>query len=246
MLIQLHNSQPIGKPVATENFRALFPNVSFPALLTPEDVESYGFGIFSFTIAPEPAKYQKVIELSPARNSDGIWEQSWSLVEMTDVEKAEADLEKSAEIRVIRTGKLIASDYTQLVDAPVDRQAWHIYRQALRQVPEQDGFPWNVIWPDEPTADAGPDYNTFYNGLLISLVYQAIRVQATQSLPLTVACTEFVAAIADAKVGIPNPPALQACIDNILAGATLTTEELTELQQLLVVSSLDSLYTIPS
>lgn len=112
-------------------------------------------------------------------------------------------------------------------------------------MPEQDGFPWNVVWPDEPAAGAGPDYNTFYNGLLISSAYQIIRVQATQSLPLTVACTEFVAAIADAKVGIPNPPALQACINNILALAVLSDAEQAELQQLLVVAEMNTLYTIP-
>jgi len=28
--------------------------------------------------------------------------------------------------------------------------AWRTYRQALRDIPAQSGFPSNVIWPDDP------------------------------------------------------------------------------------------------
>jgi len=39
---------------------------------------------------------------------------------------------------------------TQVLDAPVDQAAWAQYRQALRDIPQQDGFPENVIWPTKP------------------------------------------------------------------------------------------------
>lgn len=39
------------------------------------------------------------------------------------------------------------SDWTQLVDAPVDREAWARHRQALRDLPQQEGFPGEVVWP---------------------------------------------------------------------------------------------------
>jgi hypothetical protein len=45
---------------------------------------------------------------------------------------------------------LLASDWTQVADAPVDQEAWALYRQALRDVPEQVGFPGVVEWPVEP------------------------------------------------------------------------------------------------
>lgn len=56
----------------------------------------------------------------------------------------------AAEIRTERDAKLKESDWTQLVDAPVDKAAWAIYRQALRDIPQQDGFPHNITWPAEP------------------------------------------------------------------------------------------------
>lgn len=61
----------------------------------------------------------------------------------------DANLEAAA-IRVKRNQLLLSSDWTQLDDSPVDQAAWAAYRQALRDVPSQAGFPWQVQWPIEP------------------------------------------------------------------------------------------------
>ena len=63
---------------------------------------------------------------------------------------AGADDRAAAEIRKERDAKLTASDWTQVADAPVDQAAWATYRQALRDIPEQSGFPNEVNWPTEP------------------------------------------------------------------------------------------------
>jgi hypothetical protein len=55
-----------------------------------------------------------------------------------------------AEIRQMRNAILADSDWTQVADAPVDQAAWATYRQALRDVPQQDGFPGSVVWPEQP------------------------------------------------------------------------------------------------
>lgn len=49
-----------------------------------------------------------------------------------------------------RNKLLFASDWTQLSDAPVDQTAWAAYRQALRDITSQEGFPANVVWPTKP------------------------------------------------------------------------------------------------
>tara|TARA_R110002072_G_scaffold299821_1_gene475900 strand:+ start:727 stop:1017 length:291 start_codon:yes stop_codon:yes gene_type:complete len=57
----------------------------------------------------------------------------------------------AAKIRTERDSKLTESDWTQVADAPVDQAAWATYRQALRDIPEeQAGFPNNINWPTEP------------------------------------------------------------------------------------------------
>lgn len=53
-------------------------------------------------------------------------------------------------IRTERDAKLTSCDWTQVIDAPIDQAAWAIYRQALRDIPDQEGFPNTVNWPTEP------------------------------------------------------------------------------------------------
>ena len=61
------------------------------------------------------------------------------------------DLDQIAtEIRAQRNAILQQSDWTQVADAPVDQATWATYRQSLRDITLQDGFPENVIWPTPP------------------------------------------------------------------------------------------------
>lgn len=57
-------------------------------------------------------------------------------------------------IRNDRNGRLALSDWTQLPDVPLSSEvkaAWATYRQALRDVPQQAGFPQEVTWPQIPS-----------------------------------------------------------------------------------------------
>jgi hypothetical protein len=57
---------------------------------------------------------------------------------------------QSANARKRRNKLLSASDWTQVADAPVDKSAWATYRQALRDISAQAGFPATVVWPTQP------------------------------------------------------------------------------------------------
>jgi len=55
-------------------------------------------------------------------------------------------------VKIERARKLWASDWTQLPDAPEAKRAeWATYRQDLRDITKQEGFPLEVEWPIEPT-----------------------------------------------------------------------------------------------
>lgn len=80
------------------------------------------------------------------------------VIPLTPQELAEIQIATEAQsetvavfIRSERNALLSASDWTQVADAPVDKAAWATYRQALRDVTAQAGFPHNVIWPVKPT-----------------------------------------------------------------------------------------------
>lgn len=56
----------------------------------------------------------------------------------------------AGEIRKKRDKLLAGSDWTQAADVPLtaeEKEDWRVYRQALRDVPQQTGFPYNVFWP---------------------------------------------------------------------------------------------------
>lgn len=55
-----------------------------------------------------------------------------------------------ASVRSSRNALLSATDWTQVADATVDQAVWATYRQALRDVPAQSGFPSEITWPDKP------------------------------------------------------------------------------------------------
>ena len=64
---------------------------------------------------------------------------------------ASADTRKAAEIRTERNTKLAATDWTQAADVPQSvKDSYAPYRQALRDLPTQSGFPNQVVWPVAP------------------------------------------------------------------------------------------------
>ena len=61
---------------------------------------------------------------------------------------------KEREVRNVRNKMLEESDKTQIIDYPLSEEkriAWREYRQQLRDISKQDGYPFNVEWPNEPS-----------------------------------------------------------------------------------------------
>lgn len=98
--------------------------------------------------------------------------------------------------------------------------------------------------PIPPSQIIVPNYLKFWDDLIASSVYQVIRQKAVGSLEVTVACTEFVAAIGDAKLGRPNVNAIQTCIYLLLIAGNFSSTEIQEFQDLLDSSNLNYFYTL--
>lgn len=63
---------------------------------------------------------------------------------------AAPEIDPWIEIRSIRYGRLIGSDWTQLPDVPLETKAvWAEYRQQLRDITNQTD-PFNIVWPTPP------------------------------------------------------------------------------------------------
>jgi hypothetical protein len=58
--------------------------------------------------------------------------------------------QKWEQIKLWRNAELKATDWTQLPDAPVNKEAWAEYRQALRDLPAQAGLAEEAVFPAQP------------------------------------------------------------------------------------------------
>lgn len=85
---------------------------------------------------------------SPAADEWQTW--SWDAGEWAWVSvPTEAALARDA--RSERDRLLLACDWTQLADVPqTTRELWEPYRQLLRDITDQSGFPAVIDWPDTP------------------------------------------------------------------------------------------------
>jgi hypothetical protein len=137
-------------PYSIGDLRRDNPNTSFPR--NPSDAVLADWNVFP-VVEQSPPEYnpanQNLNQLNPTL-VDGQWLQTWQVTAASAEEIAERLQNKEAEVRQQRNELLSACDWTQLPDSPADHEAWATYRQALRDVTAQEGFPWDVVWPEAP------------------------------------------------------------------------------------------------
>jgi hypothetical protein len=113
------------------------------------------WNVYPVTVAQEPSidNTQKAYQNSEPSFIDDSWILGWTVVEKTQEEITEENNRKAESIRSERNTFLLLSDWTQLNDAPLndtEKTAWATYRQELRDITDQAGFPTNITWPTEP------------------------------------------------------------------------------------------------
>jgi len=141
MFIKLTNGVPENYTIG--QLRKDNPNVSFPKDIPLETLSEYN--VYPLTVEDRPS-YNHLTEdavLGTPTEVNGAWTQNYSVVQ-----KPQEDVEIN--IRRHRNNLLSESDWTQIPDCTVDQTAWATYRQALRDIPSQEGFPFNVTWPTKP------------------------------------------------------------------------------------------------
>ena len=149
-------------------FRQLHFGLGLPKLLTEEVINEWGGDIvFEGPQATGGTVYQYSMR-SGVREIEGKWYTNYILgpvftdraaegdqpaqtaAEQETAYKAIKDAEQAANVRRTRTEKLKDCDWTQIADSTADKTVWATYRQALRDVPTQAGFPWTIVWPTQP------------------------------------------------------------------------------------------------
>jgi len=141
-------------------------SVDVPLPITLEFMEQHGIGsVFEGPQATGGTVYQYSQFGGIEQKEDGKWYTKYVLGPIfTDNEEATAaeqeaeykarrDAEQANNIRQDRNQRLSQCDWTQLDDSPGNQKLeWATYRQDLRDLPTQAGFPWQVNWPTTPEA----------------------------------------------------------------------------------------------
>ena len=153
--------------VATQGeVRKMFPNTSLPrvwneALCTSlgmepilEGAQATGGTVYQMSvyggIEQIEGKWFTKYNLGPAffdtEDEEGI---VTTAAENEVAYKAIKDAEQAKSVRASRDTKLAECDWTACSDVTMP-EAMTTYRQALRDITTQDGFPWTTEWPTQP------------------------------------------------------------------------------------------------
>jgi len=155
--------QPDEWPVTLEKIRFDNPQISFPADPSAFDFSEWGYQPYALSDKPEFDPYmQEVAEVTPTL-TDGVWYQSWMVTEKYPEDERPAKKEEHDAIllaekgdgkRAERDAALFETDWVAIkafeTGTTVD-EAMATYRQGLRDVPQQEGFPDSINWPTKPT-----------------------------------------------------------------------------------------------
>ena len=130
----------------------LFPNTSFPMNFVDEDFLMANSAMQVIRWEMFDSSLEKSIDTEPYIRDGKVYTFRIEPKSETDLaeEANQARLSKENEVRTERNNLLLASDWTQVADAPVDKTAWATYRQELRDITSQEGFPFNVVFPTPP------------------------------------------------------------------------------------------------
>lgn len=164
-----------GTVMTEQEFRRLHPNTSLPRPLTEAVINALDADVvFEGPQATGGTRYQ-YSQRQGVEQVNGKWYTRYVLgpvfTDYTDSEgvlhtaaeqeaayTAQKDEEQAKAVRAERGRKLAECDWVTLkaVDASNDGlglqlpQVWVVYRQALRDITSQAGFPWEVQWPAQP------------------------------------------------------------------------------------------------
>jgi len=150
MYVKINNGVVEHYPYTIERLRSDNPNVSFPKELSDELLSEWGVFPVTYQSQPEYNRLTQRVDhaLEPAL-VEGKWVLSREVVDLTPEQQAEVDDNAAISIRKQRDDLLKETDWYGLSDVTMPTEI-AVYRQALRDITSQDGFPHTITWPTKP------------------------------------------------------------------------------------------------
>jgi len=147
MYIKITNDIPENYTIG--QLRRDNPNISFPKTISNEILTR--FDVYTYTQESQPSIDEKTQKLEDGGfvEQDGNWLKTWNIVEKTPEELAEWIESKKQQVRSQRDTLIAQTDYLSLSDNTLSPEM-SAYRQVLRDITTQEGFPESVSWPTKP------------------------------------------------------------------------------------------------
>lgn len=127
----------------------LFPNTSFTDEGPDSEFLAQNSALLVRTEITFDPNTEKLVPCEPFIEGDRVVNLQVSPLSEAELQAREPLVADRQRLR--RNELLSQCDWTQLPDSPVDKQAWADYRQLLRDISQQEQFPWEVSWPTPPS-----------------------------------------------------------------------------------------------
>ena len=137
-----------GQVLFESQFRSLYPNTSLPQL-TKEVLDELDADVVFEGPQAQPTRYQISFRDGVEQIGDK-WFTKYSVMDLNADGIAAKDDDEAKLVRAERNRLIAECDWTQVEDSPVDKAAWATYRQELRDLTLQAGFPFDVTYPTKP------------------------------------------------------------------------------------------------
>lgn len=137
-----------GKVFRIDNYKNLFPNTSFPISGPTTEWLSENSCMLVSVQKQYDSNIQKVENTTPYIENNVVY--TVKVVNLNNDELTNKNNLLAGQIREKRNRLLLESDWTQVEDSPVDRAAWAVYRDMLRNITKQPNFPTEFAWPQQP------------------------------------------------------------------------------------------------
>ena len=135
------NGEPSQYPYTLGELRRDNPQTSFPRVMSDWLLAEYNVYPVRPNDAPNFDSKTHNVEQS-VEMIDGVWTQVWTVVQI-------GATAASANVRAYRNSLISGTDWMALTDNTMTPE-WSAYRQGLRDVTGQSGFPFSVVWPVSP------------------------------------------------------------------------------------------------
>tara|TARA_R110000822_G_scaffold3404_2_gene15049 strand:- start:25 stop:459 length:435 start_codon:yes stop_codon:yes gene_type:complete len=144
MHIKLTNGTPATYTLG--QLRRDNPNTSFPKLIPDDLLASYDVYPYTRPAVPEYDSLSYEVRDGSFEQVDGEWSLPYVVQQQEDV-YAERNIRSRRDSLLQETDWIVIKSYERGANIPAE---WELYRQALRDVTEQTGFPYEVTWPIKP------------------------------------------------------------------------------------------------